>query len=199
MWALLHQMSLRGNSEAVAAVYTLSSLSMRVNRCVVAPIMFVNASDGGAEAIETFARSTRGLDVAKRSIGCIAIVRSHVRVGRRAVNRHQTSCSRLFVLLEQRDRIVTGTGVPVSPAKERGEAIECRQRQFSTHLPSQSDLQTNSPDDKWGICNSTKQTQYNNQQVLEPCWGCNYSDLRSERDKTNNTNRLFNASIEKLY
>jgi hypothetical protein len=68
----------RSNLREVVAASGHSSLSTRVNRAVVAPIMFVNASDGGAEAIETFARSTRGLDVAKRSIGCIAIVRSHV-------------------------------------------------------------------------------------------------------------------------
>jgi NAD-specific glutamate dehydrogenase len=37
---------------------------------------------------------------------------------------------------------VNGTGVLISPAKERGEAIQCRQRQFSTRSTSQSDLQT---------------------------------------------------------
>ena len=73
--------------------------------------------------------------------------RSISRVDRRAVNRHQTSRSRLFVLLERRDRIVNGTGVLISPAKERGEAIQCRQRQFSTRSTSRSDLQTNSPGD----------------------------------------------------
>jgi hypothetical protein len=60
--------------------------------------MFFNASDGGAEAMETFAGSTRGLDVAKRSIGCIAtiqfpfasIVEPSTGIRRRAVD---CSCS----------------------------------------------------------------------------------------------------------
>jgi hypothetical protein len=43
----------------------------------------------------------------------------------------------------------------------------------------------------------TKQTQYNNQQMLEPCCGCNYSDLRS-RKEIRQYERLFNESIEKL-
>ena len=164
---VLHRGSHRSNFREVVAASRHSSLSTRANRAVVAPIMFFNANDGGAEAIETFAGSTSGLDVAMRSIGCIAIVRFHVRIDRRAINRHQTSCSRLFVLLERRDRIVNGTGVLISPAKERGEVIECRQRQFSTRLTSRSDLHTNSPGDKWGIAkaNKTKQTQYNNQSV----------------------------------
>jgi hypothetical protein len=83
---------------------------------------------------------------------------------------------------------VTGTGVPVSPAKERGEAIECRQRQFSTRSTSRSDLQTNSPGDKWGICKS-KQNKHNT--TINKCWSHVGAVITvtygPERDKTNNT------------
>jgi hypothetical protein len=131
----------------------------------VAPITFINASDGGAEAIETIAGSTRGLDVAKRSIGCIAIVRFHVRIGRRAINRHRTSCNQLFVLLERRDRIVNGTSVLISPAKERGEVVEYRQRQFSQRICHREAIRcTNSPDDKGFAIAKTNNT-HNNQSV----------------------------------
>jgi hypothetical protein len=53
----------------------------------------------------------------------------------------------MFVLIERRNMIGSGSDVPIFPTKERREEIEYRQRQFSTHLPSRSDLQINSPDD----------------------------------------------------
>jgi hypothetical protein len=149
-------MSLRGNSEAVAAVYTLSSLSTRANRAPMASITPVSASDGSTEAIKSFVRSTRGFDVAIRSIGCIARIQIHIRAHRRAINSNPTSSNRMFVLIERRNIIDSGSNVPIFPTKERREVIEYRQRQFSTHLPSRSDLQINSPDDKWCICNSNQ-------------------------------------------
>jgi hypothetical protein len=110
-------------------------------------------------------RSTRVFDVAIRLMGCIARVRIHIRARRRAINSNPTSTNWMFVLIERRNMIDSGSNVPIFSTKERREVIEYQQCQFSTHLPSQSNLQINSPDDKW--------------QVLEPCWGCNYSDLRS--------------------
>ena len=117
--------------------------------------------------------------------------RSISRVDRRAVNRHQTSRSRLFVLLERRDRIVNGE-VLISPATDKQ-----RRSNRVTATPVLNDHEAickRTHRVTQGICKirglqskQQKQTQYNNQQVLEPCWGCNYSDLRSERDKTNNT------------
>jgi hypothetical protein len=77
-------------------------------------------------------------------IGCIARVRIHVQARRRAINSNPTSNNRMFVLIERRNMIDSGSNVPIFPTKERREVIEYRQRQFSTHLPSQSDLQINS-------------------------------------------------------
>jgi hypothetical protein len=83
---------------------------------------------------------------------------------------------------------VNGTGVLISPAKERGEAIECQQRQFSTRSTSRSNLQTNSPGDKWGIYKS-KQNKHNT--TINKCWSRVGAVITvtygPERDKTNNT------------
>jgi hypothetical protein len=42
----------------------------------------------------------------------------------------------MFVLIEQRNMIGSGSDVPIFPTKERRKVIEDWQRQFSTHLPS---------------------------------------------------------------
>ena len=102
-----------------------------------------------------------------------------------AIRRRQSNVR----VIELQNMIGSGSGSdgPIFPMKERREETEYQQCQFSTHLPSRSDLQINSPDDKWGIC----KTQYNNQQMLEPCWSCNYSDLRSRKEiRQYETNQL---------
>ena len=87
--------------------------------------------------------------------------RSISRVDHRAVNRHQTSRSRLFVLLERRDRIVNGK-VLISPATDKQRRSN---RVTATPvLNSRSDLQTNSPGDTRDLQNSgfAKQTTKTN-------------------------------------
>jgi hypothetical protein len=74
--------------------------------------------------------------------------------------------------------------VPIFSMSERREVIEYRQCQVSRHICHREAIcVTNSPDDKKDLQKQTKQTQYNNQRVLEPCWGCDYSDLRSGSDE----------------
>jgi hypothetical protein len=98
------------------------------------PITLISASNGSTGAIEPFAGTTRGFDVAIRSIGCIARVRIDVRARRRAISSNPTLSHRLFVLLEQRNMIGSGGDVPIFPTKERREVIEYRQRQFSQRI-----------------------------------------------------------------
>ena len=88
--------------------------------------------------------------------------RSISRVDRRAVNRHQTSRSPLFVLLERRDRIVNGE-VLISPAKDKKKEKQPSDGNASSQR-SRSDLQTNSPGDTRDLQNSgfAKQTTKTN-------------------------------------